>query len=286
MRATILFPADFFDLTKADSTYENEYKAAAEQFNVLLFNYDDFISGGKLKLYPKQHSTGLCIYRGWMLKTEQYRALYEKLSASGLSLVNTPEQYEYCHEFPNVYPVIRSLTPEILVYPDGQYVDWSIVRNNFNRFIIKDYVKSVNEQHFLKVLDTAMTNEELDGYLRWFKELRGELYTKGIVLKKFVNFAKIDGMICEYRVFYFKGFVLSVSAHTNHLLPNGSVPKEFLSRIPKLSSQFYTVDFAQLDDGSWTVIETGDGQVSGLDAGIDIRGFYSKLYHLIEDLRY
>ena len=31
-----------------------------------------------------------------------------------------------------------------------------------------------------------------------------------------------------------------------------------------LDSHFYTVDFAELEDGSWTIIETGDGQVQSL----------------------
>ena len=32
----------------------------------------------------------------------------------------------------------------------------------------------------------------------------------------------------------------------------------------KLPSNYYTVDFAELSNGDWIVIETGDGQVSGL----------------------
>ena len=45
-----------------------------------------------------------------------------------------------------------------------------------------------------------------------------------------------------------------------------------------LDSVFYTVDFAELSDGSWKVIETGDGGVSGLSDGQDAGAFYRSLY--------
>lgn len=39
--------------------------------------------------------------------------------------------------------------------------------------------------------------------------------------------------------------------------------KAIVSRIP---SRFFTVDVAFRDDGDWTIVELGDGQVAGLPA--------------------
>ena len=53
------------------------------------------------------------------------------------------------------------------------------------------------------------------------------------------------------------------------------------SRAPSwrnLDSVFYIVDFAELEDGTWKIIETGDGSVSGLSDGQDARSFFRKLY--------
>ena len=37
------------------------------------------------------------------------------------------------------------------------------------------------------------------------------------------------------------------------------------------------MDFAELADGSWIVVETGDGQVSGLSPGQYVFKFYEEL---------
>lgn len=44
-----------------------------------------------------------------------------------------------------------------------------------------------------------------------------------------------------------------------------------------LPSPFYTVDFAELADGSWKILEAGDGQVSGLSDNQNARAFFRAL---------
>ena len=44
---------------------------------------------------------------------------------------------------------------------------------------------------------------------------------------------------------------------------------------------FYTVDFAELADGSWKIIEAGDGSVSGLSDGQDYVAFFRALYQCL-----
>ena len=46
-----------------------------------------------------------------------------------------------------------------------------------------------------------------------------------------------------------------------------------------LNSKFYTIDFAELQDGSWIVIEAGDGSVSGLSDFQDYDEFFRKLFY-------
>ncbi len=49
-------------------------------------------------------------------------------------------------------------------------------------------------------------------------------------------------------------------------------------------SIYYTVDYAELEDGTWKVIEAGDGSVSGLAPGQDYVEYYRELYRCLGDL--
>ena len=44
-----------------------------------------------------------------------------------------------------------------------------------------------------------------------------------------------------------------------------------------LESPFFIIDFAELVDGSWTIIECGDGQVSGITDANQTELFYKLL---------
>ena len=53
-----------------------------------------------------------------------------------------------------------------------------------------------------------------------------------------------------------------------------SVPKELFDKYKNLPSPFYTVDYAELEDGTWQILEAGDGQVSGLSPNQDAESFF------------
>lgn len=279
MQITILYPSDYFDLKKVDETYAYEYREAAKfkEYNIVLYNYDEFIEGEALKLYPSQCKQGLCIYRGWMLNSEKYKKLYEYLSSRGLKLINNPEEYRFCHEFPNAYKVVKDLTPAIRVYNEGEEIDWTSVKKQFDKFMIKDFVKSVKGTHFPKYFDEKYKKEDLDSYIQEFIKLRGSLFTGGIVIKQFVELYTNNGVTNEYRAFYLNNEILTVSRNSNQSEWLKSVPTELVEKAKNLKSHFYTVDFAQLANGDWVIIETGDGQVSGLSPHQDVFKYYDEL---------
>ena len=41
--------------------------------------------------------------------------------------------------------------------------------------------------------------------------------------------------------------------------------------------RFLSMDIARRRDGRWTLIEIGDGQVTGLPDHVDLRGFFTRL---------
>lgn len=275
---TILYPSDFFDIKKVDFDYQYEYIEAVKfpELQIVFYNYDEFSAGGKLKIYPSEVEKGLCVYRGWMLQPEKYRELYFLLRENGLNLINTPEEYENCHEFPNSYPLIRDFTPGIRTFKKGEVIDWDQLKREYKRFFMKDYVKSVKGTDFPAYFDASYSNEFLNEYVEKFIEMRGSLFVKGIVLKEFVELKKNGEVTNEYRGFYLDGSLLTLSRNSNQTEGN-SVPQELLNSLPVLKSRFYTVDFAELDNDQWIVIETGDGQVSGLSPGQFVFKYYEEL---------
>ena len=86
----------------------------------------------------------------------------------------------------------------------------------------------------------------------------------------------VDRRNCNKRVRRFKK-VSSISRNSLQPTYTPSVPKELVQKYKNLPSLFYTVDYAEKEDGSWIIIETGDGGVSGLSEGQNYDSFYRAL---------
>jgi hypothetical protein len=265
----IIFPSDYSDVKTIDPDYAAEYEAVCkiQGFKVILFDYDTFAADGLIKLFPKDYYSGAGIYRGWMLTPAQYATLYAHLVDKGIKLINAPEEYCACHLFPAVRDRLADSTPGSLCFAAGENIDWNLVNGAFKRFIVKDYVKSVKETDFPCFFETPVAAAEMEAKIAEFVAHRGSLFTGGIVLKEYVELKKYGGRTNEYRAFYLNHQLLSLCRNSNQADSCPAVPPYFASRFSHLPSNYYTVDFAELADGSWTVIETGDGQVSGLSPG-------------------
>ena len=61
------------------------------------------------------------------------------------------------------------------------------------------------------------------------------------------------------------------------------ISKELVEKYKNLPSIYYTVDFAELADGTWKVIEAGDGSVSGLSEFQDAEQYFRALYYALND---
>jgi len=283
-RLLILFPADYFDIKSIDLDFSSEYETVCQipELNTAFFNYDGFVSGDPIKIYPKDYYTGDCIYRGWMLKPEQYKTLYDYLQNIGISLINTPEEYNACHLFPNaICHGLQQHTPHVKVYADGEKIDWDIVNGLFKRFMIKDYVKSVKETAFPEYFKTPVNAHEMEKRIFEFIDLRGKLYTHGIVIKEYVNLRKYGETTNEYRAFFLDNNLLSLSRNSNQHEICNHIPIDYVKQFCNMPSKYYTVDFGELSDGKWIVLETGDGQVSGLSPNQNTFKYYDDMRRML-----
>lgn len=260
----ILFPGDYFSLNAPIDNFSAELDAvvATEGLEVALFNFDDYIEGDPLVLNkPAEHLPKLVIYRGWMMKPGQYQRFYEDLISMGLEPLVSPQCYERMHCFPNAADLFNGQTPKFITFPeeDGEMsIDANVVNGTFKRFMVKDYVKSAKNTGFPAFIVTPVTQEELDGYIQDFIRRRGSFFTGGIVLKEFVDLKKYEGATNEWRQFVFlEGTLLGL--HRNSCQPRTTPepPDSYLTPRNDAIAPFYTIDYAELADGTWTIIEMG-----------------------------
>jgi hypothetical protein len=279
MNIAILFPSSVFSRFEVDSDFQKEYDAAfvTGYFRIIFYDYEHFVRTGELLLARCPDEEMTVIYRGWMLNAVQYESFYRQLEKRSLHLVTSPSQYCMMHLFPNVYPLLAEDTPKILVFPEGTSINIEEIKHNFTRFMIKDFVKSEKGTDFPKFFSSSISESEFERYVATFREYRGKLFTGGICIKEFVDLQKYNEHTNEWRVFYAKGKILSVSRNSGQGEFPPAPPKPLLKKYASLPSSFYTVDYAELASGDWKILEVGDGQVSGLSDGQNAESFFRGL---------
>jgi hypothetical protein len=126
----LLLPCEPFNPREVEPDFEPERHAArAAGLDIALIDHARVLEGAASAAVARTpEGTGTAIYRGWMLRPNQYEALYAALLLRGIALINTPEQYRTCHYLPESYPWIEGRTPRSVWFPlDGTLGGWTIV---------------------------------------------------------------------------------------------------------------------------------------------------------------
>lgn len=277
----ILFPSSYFNIKTVDEDLIEEYDAVCETklFNTIIFGYEKWFNDNKLVLTSVPKTKQKAIYRGWMMKPDKYNAFYNELLRNNIELVTSPKEYELMHIFPNIYKCFGDDTAKIRLYQLHQQIPIEELKPEFDKFIIKDFVKSVKGTDFPKYFDTEISQDKFDAWMNVFYKYRGDLLTGGICVKEFLMLKHYGDKTNEYRVFYINHKIATISRNSNQPNYSTEIPHDLVSKYSNLDSCYYTVDFAELEDGSWRVIEAGDGSVSGLSELQDITAYYRALYH-------
>lgn len=282
-----LFPCHEVDNKKVDDFYVEEHHAAKLQgHDCYLFDHDRFVAGdGFHSNIPAVDDDTKLILRGWMLSVPQYEEFYNKLKELGYILVNTPEQYKNCHHFPESYDYTKEHTSKAIFIKDFDADILQDISNFFGEkdFLMKDYVKSAKEMPELFRMPAKISGEDLLKKVEKFIEYRGKLFNEGLVFKEFIELDK-DGSdnVNEWRIFYYENNRISARPNSNQKGPYVEAPDAFLKEVVdgiafEIDSNFFTIDVAKKSDGSWMIIETGDGQVSGLSPNQNALEFYASM---------
>ena len=281
----ILFPSSFFSTKKIDEDLQREYDAVRSTglYDTIFFGYDKWFNEDKLVLSEAPAAMRKAVMRGWMMKPSRYKQFYHKLLANNIELIVAPSEYEQMHIFPNAYKFFGDDTAFMKVYPLHEQIEISDVKKYFNRFLVKDFVKSVKGTEFPKFFDASVTQEEFDNWMEVFYKYRGNLLTGGICMKEFLSLKFYGERTNEYRVFFANGEIVSISRNSGQENFTQEPPKELVMKYKNLPSMYYTVDFAELADGTWKVMEAGDGSVSGLSEFQDAEQYFRALYYALND---
>ena len=276
----ILFPSSYLSISKVDEDLQNEYDATISTglFDTVLFSYDKWFNEGKLVIKNAPEREVSAAYRGWMMQPDQYEQFYRQLLEKNIRLVTEPVHYRFMHIFPNVYDLVKEDTARMETYPLHERIDVDDLKKRFDRFMVKDYVKSVKGTEFPKYFDHNIEQDEFDKWMEVFYNYRSGLLTGGICIKEYLDLKKYGAYTNEYRVFYINHEIATICSNSCQANYTPEPPDCLIEKYRNLNSPYYTVDYAELSDGRWIVIEAGDGSVSGLSEGQDYLHYFRALY--------
>ncbi len=261
----LLFPRDVLRPRRPDEHFAQEAAAAhAAGFDVAVIDHDAFARGGPYDAAVAGVPAGdSALYRGWMLRAEQYTALSEALAARDVVLRTSAEQYRRAHELPGWYSALDAITPEsVWTIGDGRDAfDRACAVLKAGPAVLRDYTKSM--KHYWQ--EAAFIPDVSDTSAAWrvaarFRQLRGDDFVGGFVLRRFESFTG-----AEVRTWWVDGVCRLRTAHPD--TPNEHPPADLdlapvAALISTLDLPFVTADLALRSDGQLRLVEIGDGQVS------------------------
>ena len=239
-----------------DPEYQAEYdfQKSIDSTNVALVDID-------LKKFRKNFDidTKSVIWRGWMLSSDDYSWLSNFVSKNGGSLESNLEDYHSFHYINGWIDKIQDFTFKSFIFDSFD----SFLTSSFNfcglKYLVKDYVKSSNNPKYLFASNAA----DVSAIVKEIERYRGEL-EGGLVLREYVD---ID-FDSEIRFFSYNNVVFSSSDNVEIM--------QIVLDVARIinSDLLFSIDAVKLSNGEWTIVEIGDGQVSGLKEW-EVSRFYS-----------
>jgi ATP-grasp domain-containing protein len=280
MPVTILMCADPLNPRQVDEHFAREAESVrALGGSIALIDHDALQQGdAAMAVRRVPRDLGTVWYRGWMVTSVQYTALTSALSGRRVTMAVPPDGYQKAHELPGWYDTFAGVTPASVWLParpgasPGKDRLAQLVRPlPKGPVVVKDYVKSRKHEWDEACFVPDVTDlDRLHAVVSRFVELQGDSLAGGIVIREFETY---EGG--EARVWWVDGEPVLVGPHpdTPELRPRPRT-ESAAPCVRSLGCRFITTDLARRTDGSWRVVETGDGQVSDLPAGAEPADLY------------
>lgn len=215
------------------------------------------------------------VWIGYIPTPERYAAIYTAARAKNLRLVNSPEEHLRAQEFDRAYPLLGDLTPKsvVLTSPD----DCAAVTRELNFPV---FVKGTVQSRKLRGWKACVAENEAE-LAALAKVLLVDLdeRTRGRVIARELarlRHARVSAQGFpfgrEFRVFILKGEIVGLGYYWEGDDPlmtpsdgeRGIVADLATRAAARLGVPYVAVDVGQRENGRWIIIETGDGQFSGI----------------------
>jgi ATP-grasp domain, R2K clade family 3 len=286
----------FENKPSVDTDFEGEFISAKQNgFVTHLFSYESLTKDkdAEFAIRRIKHRDTLqrIIYRGWMLKPNQYTLLYNALLAKNFKLINSPSEYQNCHYLPDSYKFIIGHTPKtIWLKVENQQVNYDQLFNDIAIFgnsplIVKDFVKS--QKHYWEAacyVPSSVDKDKVKSVIERFIKLQNTDLNEGLVIREFIELNDLtvhskSGMPLkqEFRLFFLNTQLLGCYDYWDEgeYSADEHPPLDTFKDLAKnIESNFFSMDIAKTKSGDWIIIELGDGQVAGLPDKVDRLQFY------------
>ncbi|GKX54647.1 hypothetical protein SOASR030_07590 [Leminorella grimontii] len=242
----IVYPNDMFHPDEADETFVHEYQCAKQNGIHCLLLDSEAAALGKYRFSSSFHVGVPVIWRGWMMKENEYRSFSLAVERQGGDMMTSIENYLRCHHLPGWYEDCRDFTPETVIVGKDSDIDALTSSLRWPAYFVKDYVKSLTTTRG----SIARNVDEIHDITAQLKQYRGEI-EGGICLRRV---EKLDAQT-ERRYFSFQGNV--------HAADN-CIPEPVTEIARQIDSPFFSIDMVANDSGELRLVEIGDGQVSDI----------------------
>lgn len=248
-----LMPADGLEKREIEEVFREQGELLRQRgYPISLLAEDVILKGNSLRgILPG----ATIIYRGWMLKLDEYEKLDAAVTAAGAKLLTSPSQYALTHHLPNWYPTLSEYTAETVVATTPSELFSKIEQLGWDGYFLKDFVKSLKVDGGSIIHNITQANHWVERMLTYRDELEG-----GICIRRVEEF--LPDSECRYFVLHGKP----------HAPDNREIPTPVQRTALKIDSPFFTVDTAKTTAGHERIVELGDGQVS------DIVGWTAKRF--------
>jgi ATP-grasp domain, R2K clade family 3 len=241
-----VFSQDSAEAARPEEMFADQWSALTQAgFSASLCS--DAVLAGTKRLRNVPHGA-VVVYRGWMVKADEYATLVNGIAQCGAKAFTTPQEYLAAHHLPNWYPLLSDLTPETRAFPADADIVAELRALGWGSYFLKDYVKSLKTARGSIVRDPA----EAPAVVAELREYRGEI-EGGICVRRVEEFTPES----ERRYFVLLGVGYAATEGVG-------VPEIVHECAKRLTSKFFSVDVARRADGQLRVVEVGDGQVSDM----------------------
>ena len=241
-----LYPSDPVEPKRPDETFRdqiNELRSFGLGVSIVCL---EELGEKACRIRSPLPSTSTVVYRGWMLEPAEYEKLVALIQSYQATPLISLETYLACHYLPNWYPFVSEFTAETRVFAADSDLAKELGTLGWEKFFIKDYVKSLKTS----VGSVVSKPEDVSLVLAEMQKFRGTI-EGGVCVRRFEEFVPNS----EKRFFVIKGKPYAAS---------GLVPQLVSECAQRINSPFFSVDVAMRADGVLRVVEIGDGQVSDL----------------------